>query len=152
MRLLLLIELSCLSFLSCVDSIDAAPPPHVLLAGVLHTALLPLTGDYSSSLLSCVPPSSNRLCVAELGPSLGKAWSSLYIMLATDFGGIRDISFICACFGEICQRVVSTTDLAEFFWNSCTLPNPLIPALPSYGLRPSFALRTQAHDSPVPRM
>ncbi|SOV05318.1 uncharacterized protein UDID_18388 [Ustilago sp. UG-2017a] len=88
MRLLLLIELSRLSFLSCVDSIDAAPPPHVLLAGVLHTALLPLTGDYSLSLLSCVPPSGNRPCVTELGPSLGKAWSSSYVSLARPACGL----------------------------------------------------------------
>ncbi|SOV06950.1 uncharacterized protein UDID_17974 [Ustilago sp. UG-2017a] len=44
-RPLILIVLSCLSFLSRADSIDTAPPPSVLLAGFSYTALLPSTGD-----------------------------------------------------------------------------------------------------------
>ena len=178
-RLLLLLELSCLSFPSCVDSIGTAPPPHVLLTSVLYTALLPLTGEGPPLPLSCVPLIGNQLHATELSPPLGKTWSlawwslvpsacelspSLHanhhmdvlvtvlcrichmIVLTTDFSGNCDNDFICAGFNEICHRTVSITDLAEFFWKSHNLPNSSILVLPSYELRFSFALRTQAYD------
>ena len=69
------------------------------------------------------------------------------IVLAADSGGIRDIDDVCADFTEICHRADSTANLGEFCRNSYALPDPPIPALPSYELRYFLVLRTQAHDS-----
>ncbi|UTT96607.1 hypothetical protein NDA17_000593 [Ustilago hordei] len=44
---------SLLSFLSCINSIDTAPPPHDWFTGACHTAPLPSTGNGS---LVCISP------------------------------------------------------------------------------------------------
>ncbi|SPC63743.1 uncharacterized protein UHOD_11316 [Ustilago sp. UG-2017b] len=88
----------------CVNYFDTAPPPHDLFAGVLDTALLPLTSDSSPGLHLVAPE-----------------W-------------IRDINFARADLDEICNRAVSTTDLSELCCKSYDLPDSLIPALPSYEL------------------
>ncbi|SYW82086.1 uncharacterized protein UHO2_00571 [Ustilago hordei] len=97
--------LSLLSFLSCVDFIDTAPPLHVPFASVLYTDLLPLTGNSSLLLLSCGPLS--------------------------DSGGIRDIDDARADFAVICHRADSTTDLGELCHSSSNLPDSMIPAAAS---------------------
>ncbi|KAJ1027513.1 hypothetical protein NDA18_003516 [Ustilago nuda] len=68
-------------------------------------------------------------------------------MLPTDFDRICEIDLVHAYYSEICTKIITTTNLTEFFYNSCNLPDSSIPALPSYELRPSFALRTQAYDT-----
>ncbi|SPC64104.1 uncharacterized protein UHOD_11402 [Ustilago sp. UG-2017b] len=53
-------------------------------------------------------------------------------MSTTDPGGIRDSTFTRTDLTEICHRADSTDDLGELCRKSYNLPNPLIPALPSY--------------------
>ena len=62
----------------------------------------------------------------------------------TDLIRIRDIILVCTDLTEICHRADSTADLGKFCCKSYNLPDPLIPALPSYelaGLPASCALR-----------
>ncbi|SOV01449.1 uncharacterized protein UDID_17661 [Ustilago sp. UG-2017a] len=66
------------------------------------------------------------------------------IMSTTDPGGIRDSPFTRTDLTEICHRADSTADLGELCHKSYNLPDPLIPALPSYeptGLPASCAFR-----------
>ena len=66
------------------------------------------------------------------------------IVLTADSGGICDINIACADLDEICHSTVPTTDLNEFCCKSHNLPDPSIPALPSYeltGLPASCAFR-----------
>ncbi|CCF49988.1 hypothetical protein NDA11_005787 [Ustilago hordei] len=99
---------SLLSFLSCINSIDTAPPPHDWFTGACHTAPLPSTGNGS---LVCISPEP-----------------------LSDSGKICDIEFVHADPNEICHRTGSTTDFTEFFCKSTNPPDPLIPVLPSYEL------------------
>ena len=69
------------------------------------------------------------------------------ISLAADSGGIHDIDNARADFAVICHRADSTADLSELCCSSYNLPDPTIPALPSYELRSFLVLRTQAHDT-----
>ena len=69
------------------------------------------------------------------------------IMLAAGSGGICDIDDACADFTVICYSADSTADLGELCRSSYDLPDPTIPALPSYELRSFLVLRTQAHDT-----
>ncbi|SPC60914.1 uncharacterized protein UHOD_11193 [Ustilago sp. UG-2017b] len=65
-------------------------------------------------------------------------------MSTTDPGGIRDSTFTRTDLTEICHRADSTADLSELCRKSYNLPDPLIPALPSYestGLPASCAFR-----------
>ncbi|CCF48595.1 uncharacterized protein UHOR_06469 [Ustilago hordei] len=111
----------------CVDSFDTAPPPHDLLAGVFDTALLPLTGD-SSPDLNPVAPEWTILSHADLSEICHRASTT------------TDLS-------EICHRASTTTDLSELCLKSYDLPDPLIPALPSYELDGSSSfLCIQPHD------
>ena len=68
------------------------------------------------------------------------------ILLAADSGGICDIDDAHADFAAICHRADSTANLGELCCSSYDLPDPTIPALPSYELQSLLALRTQAHD------
>ena len=63
----------------CVNLFDTALPPHDLYAGVINTALLPPNWQLFSWLLPCEPLSGNQLHASELGPCLGRAWSSLHV-------------------------------------------------------------------------
>ncbi|SPC60839.1 uncharacterized protein UHOD_11169 [Ustilago sp. UG-2017b] len=70
-------------------------------------------------------------------------------MSTTDPGGIRDSTFTCTDLTEICHRADSTEDLGELCCKSYNLPDPLIPALPSYesmGLPASCAFRPMTTD------
>ncbi|SOV05547.1 uncharacterized protein UDID_18452 [Ustilago sp. UG-2017a] len=70
-------------------------------------------------------------------------------MSTTDPGGIRDSTFTHTDLTEICHRADSTADLSELCCKSYNLPDPLIPALPSYestGLPASCAFRPMTRD------
>ena len=72
------------------------------------------------------------------------------IMLTADSGRICDINVTCADLDEICHRTIPTTDLNEFCCKSHNLPDPSIPALPSYeltGLSASCASRPMTQGS-----
>lgn len=62
----------------------------------------------------------------------------------TDLSRIHDTILVHTDLTEICHRADSTADLGEFCCKSYVLPDPLIPALPSYelaGLPASCAFR-----------
>ncbi|SOV07549.1 uncharacterized protein UDID_19214 [Ustilago sp. UG-2017a] len=71
-------------------------------------------------------------------------------MSTTDPGRICDPPFTCTDLTKICHRANSTADLGELCHKSYNLPNPLIPALPSYestGLPASCTFRPMTSGS-----
>ncbi|SPC63715.1 uncharacterized protein UHOD_11306 [Ustilago sp. UG-2017b] len=125
---------------------DTAPHPHDLYAGVLDTALLPPNRAWSPSWLSLV-----LLLACEVRRTIILATDLCgirhTIMLIADPGGICDIIFARADLDEICYRAISTTDLGELYCKPYNLPDPLIPALPSYELTD---LPTSCASTPPP--
>ncbi|SPC63777.1 uncharacterized protein UHOD_11331 [Ustilago sp. UG-2017b] len=125
----------------CVDFFDTAPPPHDLLAGAL-TQLFFLRPAKVLQVFILWPLSGEVCHTIILATDLRGIRHT--IMSTTDPGGIRDPPFTCTDLTEICHRADSTADLGELCCKSYDLPDPLIPALPSYestGLPASCAFR-----------
>ncbi|SOV08667.1 uncharacterized protein UDID_17687 [Ustilago sp. UG-2017a] len=74
------------------------------------------------------------------------------IMLAADSGGICDIDDVHVDSTEICHRADSTADLGELCRKSYSLPNPTIPALPSYELRADLDVSNDTSQLKSPQL